>query len=66
MQVSTDKALGAEQNGSRDNHPSRSFSKVALKRYFDVAVVFVVIAVVWGLLALPTIFYHLPQVSCVV
>ena len=31
------------------------------KRHYDVAIVCVVIAAVWALLALPTIFYHLPM-----
>ena len=37
--------------------------KSLFKRYFDVAIVCVVIAAVWALLALPTIFYHLPKVT---
>ena len=37
--------------------------KSLFKRYYDVVIVCVVIAAVWALLALPTIFYHLPKVT---
>ena len=37
-------------------------AKLKFNQYFDVAVVCVVIVVVWVLLALPTVFYHLPEV----
>ena len=36
---------------------------LTFRRCIEVAVACVVIAVVWGLLLLPTLFYHLPQVS---
>ena len=70
MQASTSSSnnlttLATDQNGSSDKHPSGSSVGTIFKRYFDVAVVCVVIAVVWALLALPTVFYHLPQVDCV-
>ena len=42
---------------------SQSLAKSRCRRNFGIVVVSVVIAVVWVSLALPTIFYHLPQVS---
>ena len=38
-------------------------AKVPVKRSFEVIAVCAVIAVVWGLTLLPTVFYYLPQVS---
>ena len=58
---------GIQQHLSRSSSPTNLQSLVTkiksscIKRY-DVAVLCVVIVVVWGLLALPTIFYHLPEV----
>ena len=37
--------------------------KILLTKNFDVAVLCVVIVMIWVLLALPTIFYHMPTVS---
>ena len=39
------------------------WESLTFRRCIEVAVACVVIAVVWGLLLLPTLFYHLPQVS---
>ena len=48
------------ENGSSDKDSSSCAGR--MKQYFEVVVVCTVIVVVWVLLSLPTIFYHLPQV----
>ena len=53
----TDKSI---ENGSSDKFSGRFAGR--MKQNLDVAVVCVVIVVVWVLLALPTVFYHLPEV----
>ena len=62
--VSADKS--DESAISSDKHSrfrsTAASAKLKFNQYFDVAVVCVVIVVVWVLLALPTVFYHLPEV----
>ena len=45
-----------------DGVSSSSMTKRDYRWYYDVAVICVMIAIVWGLMSLPTIVYFLPQV----
>ena len=49
------------ENGKQRNNFAAMTIISFCKRHCNVAVVCVVIAAVWALLALPTIFYHLPM-----
>ena len=53
-----DTPTNASENGK---HRTATAIISLFKRYYDVVIVCVVIAAVWALLALPTIFYHLPM-----
>ena len=51
----------ASENGKHRNDSAATTIISLCKRRYDVAIVCVVIVAVWALLALPTIFYHLPM-----
>lgn len=59
----------SEQDRSQNAEKVSRFSYAGIKstcmKKYDVAVVVVVIVVVWVLLALPTIFYSLPNVGAI-
>ena len=52
--------LNGSENGKHRNDSAARSTVLLCKRHYDVAIVFVVIAAVWALLALPTIFYQIP------
>ena len=56
-----DTPINASENGKHRNDSTATAITSLCKRYYDVVIVCVVIAAVWALLALPTIFYHLPM-----
>ena len=53
-----DTPTNANENG---NNSAATTIISFCKRYYDVAIVCVVIVAVWALLALPTVFYYLPM-----
>ena len=55
-----DTPTNASENGKHRNDSATTIISLC-KRYYDVAIVCVVIVAVWALLALPTVFYHLPM-----
>ena len=58
-----DTPTNSSETGKHRNDSAAAYTTIIsfCKRYFDVAIVCVVIVGVWVLLALPTIFYHRPM-----
>ena len=56
-----DRPTGAGENDKHRKDAAAATIISLCKRYYDVAIVCVVVLVVWALLALPTIFTHRPM-----